>query len=122
MHQLGRGKTIVQFHQVYIPGADAGLFIGVLGAQAGSGEKSGMASCRAMNGLEPISEARTLTARSIRPRRFVVASDASTAAAELSTLMEHINFVFGHEIISAPMSSSRGVSTRYMDFGFMVEW
>jgi hypothetical protein len=48
--------------------------------------------------------------------------DISTAAAEPSTLTEHISLVFGYEIISAPITSSSGVSIWYRAFGFMVEW
>ena len=83
--------------------------------------KSGIANCRSLNGLLLISDALTRTARSMRPRRLAVFSDAKTAAAEPSTLTEHISLVLGYDIISAPITSSSGVSMRYIDLGFMVE-
>ena len=67
-------------------------------------------------------EARILTARLIRPSSFAFFSDAMIAAAEPSTLTEHMSFVFGYEIISAFITVSSGVSIWYIAFGFIVEW
>ncbi len=43
------------------------------------------------------------------------------AAAARSTLTEHISLVFGYAIISEFITTSRGVSFWYMDFGFLTE-
>ena len=58
-------------------------------------EKSGMESWRSSNGLLLICDARTRTARFIRPSSRAFFSLHSTAAAEPSTFTEHISFVFG---------------------------
>src|SRR6201999_2489267 len=37
VHQLGGGEAVVQFDQVEVVGADAGLLVGLLGGVAGEG-------------------------------------------------------------------------------------
>ena len=54
-------------------------------------------------------EAAILTARDI-PSSRAFRSEQSTAAAEPSTLTEHISFVFGYAIISEFITSGSGVS------------
>ena len=67
-----------------------------------------------------MTEAFTLTALSM-PSSLAFFSDTNTAAAEPSTFTEHISFEFGYEIISAFITSSKGVSILYMALGFIVE-